>query len=337
MALRLIEIYLPEGSDDRVEALLEEHRHGAVWEHPVRGTGRWVRVLATAEEVEPLLDELQNRFAEMEDCRILLLPVEATIPHLEESEEEAEEGDEKEAKKGGTRISRDELYTEATGMTRLTPVYALMVLLSTVVAAIGMLQDSVAVVIGAMVIAPLLGPNMALSLATTLGDLSLARTAIRSNGVGVLVALAVSVLIGFLLAVDPTVGEIASRTRIDLGDVTLALASGSAGALAFTTGVSAILVGVMVAVALLPPLVAVGLLLGSGRLALAGTAALLLLANLICVNLAGVLTFLIQGVRPRTWLEAEQARKAIRIAVSLWTILLAVLIVTILISQGALL
>ena len=81
----------------------------------------------------------------------------------------------------------------------------------------------------------------------------------------------------------------------------------------------------MVAVALLPPLVATGLLLGTGDLPAAGNAALLTLTNVVCVNLAGVLTFLVQGVRPRRWVEVEQARASTRIAVALWVLTLAVL------------
>lgn len=66
----------------------------------------------------------------------------------------------------------------------------------------------------------------------------------------------------------------------------------------------------MVAVALLPPLVAVGMLAGSGHFLQAMGAFMLFAVNLICVNLAGVVTFIIQGVRPRTWWEAERAKKA---------------------------
>lgn len=113
----------------------------------------------------------------------------------------------------------------------------------------------------------------------------------------------------------------------------MALASGCAGALAFTTGVSTTLIGVMVAVALLPPLVTFGLLLGGGHLVLAMGALSLFLVNLICVNLAGVTTFLVQGIHPATWWEKDQAEKATRIAIVLWIALLAALVGLILLFQ----
>ena len=103
--------------------------------------------------------------------------------------------------------------------------------------------------------------------------------------------------------------------------------------LAFTSGASISLIGVMVAVALMPPLIAFGLLLGSGNPAEALGALLLLIANLICVNLAGVTTFLVQGIRPRKWWEASKAKRATRIAITLWSLLLAVLIAVVLFSR----
>ena len=138
--------------------------------------------------------------------------------------------------------------------------------------------------------------------------------------------MALSVIIGALVHVDPSLPEVASRTRAGPGDFAVALASGCAGALAFTTGVSATLIGVMVAVALLPPLVTFGLLLGGGHPALAMGALSLFLMNLICVNLAGVTTFLVQSIRPATWWEKDRAKTATRIAIGLWVALLAALV-----------
>jgi uncharacterized hydrophobic protein (TIGR00341 family) len=181
-------------------------------------------------------------------------------------------------------------------------------------------------VIGAMVIAPLLGPNVALALATTLGDLPLAKQAALTSIAGIATVTVMTLIIGALLHVDPTLSQLASRTQVGLSDVALALAAGCAGALAFTTGVSAILVGVMVAVALLPPMVTFGLLLGGGQITLAMGALSLLAANLICINLAAVVTFMVQGIRPATWWEKDRAKKATRIAIAFWVTLLVLVV-----------
>ena len=115
--------------------------------------------------------------------------------------------------------------------------------------------------------------------------------------------------------------------------VDAALASGAAGVLAFTTGVSATLIGVMVAVALLPPLTVSGLLLGAGHVHDSFFAFLLLMTNIICINLSGIITFWFRGISPRTWWEADKAKKSTRKALVSWTVTLGLLIAVILLWQ----
>jgi uncharacterized hydrophobic protein (TIGR00341 family) len=232
------------------------------------------------------------------------------------------------------RVSREELYADVIRTTKISKVYAFMVALSSIVAAVGVMEDSVAVIIGAMVIAPLLGPSVALSLATTLGDTNLAKRALKASMLGIFVALGLAFLMGLVLPIDTSNAEIVSRTRVGLGDVAIALAAGSAGALAFTTGLSAILIGVMVAVALLPPLVTFGLLMGSGHELLALGSILLFITNFICVNLAGVAIFLAQGIRPADWLEARKAKNATYLALLLWIVMLGALVAIIIVFKN---
>ena len=123
------------------------------------------------------------------------------------------------------RISREELFAEINDSMSFNRIYVAIVVLSAVVAAIGMLRDNVAVVIGAMVIAPLLGPNVGFAFATTPGDIRLARRALKTNMLGVLIAFMLSVCVGFLLDVNPEIKEIASRKQVHLFDIVLALAS----------------------------------------------------------------------------------------------------------------
>jgi uncharacterized hydrophobic protein (TIGR00341 family) len=337
MALRLIEMVLPEKDGVELRALLKEH---TVLEHRqlrLPDGEVLVRILLDAEQSEAVLDQLGERYASKDGTRLVVLPVEATLPRAEpEPEPETATAPEQASsgEKPPGRIGREELYEDIKDAAQCSRVYLAMVVLSTIVAAIGLYYNSVAIIIGAMVIAPLLGPNMALALATTLGDLSLLRRALLTALAGIATTMVLAVIIGVLLDIDPASPEIASRNGVGLGDLAVALASGAAGALAFTTGVSTTLIGVMVAVALLPPLVAFGLLLGGGHAALAMGALSLFLMNLICVNLAGVTTFLVQGIRPATWWEKDRAVKASRIAIVLWAALLAGLIGMILLLRN---
>jgi uncharacterized hydrophobic protein (TIGR00341 family) len=175
---------------------------------------------------------------------------------------------------------------------------------------------------------------VSLAFATTLGDKDLAVRSIKVNLLGILLALIFSAVLGLLLEIDPNLPEIASRTTVGIGDVVLALAAGCAATLSFTAGMPGALIGVMVAVALLPPLVTLGMLLGTGYWKEALGAALLLATNLICINLSGVTTFLIQGVGPLSWWETGKAKKAAHNAILIWTFLLSLLVLFIVLARS---
>jgi len=277
------------------------------------------------------MDLFEKTFSHVNGFRLVLLPVEATLPRIEKemplskADPEPKQGIKKRI--GRERISREELYADIVDSTRLSNVYIALTILSTVVAAIGLLKNNVAVIIGAMVIAPFLGPNVALALSTTLGDTPLGTRALKTFLVGIIIVMALSVGMGYLFDAQLHIPEIKARTQTDLSDLILALASGAAGVLAFTTGISSALIGVMVSVALLPPLTVCGLLLGAGSPAPSFAAFLLFIINVICVNFAGVMTFFIQRITPRTWWEAK---KATRKAIVIWSLILIVLVIVIL-------
>lgn len=328
MALRLIELVFPEDANTRVEEALEDREVVGTWQDRRGEEFVVLHLLVKAEETEPIMDRFEQQFSALPDFRMVLFPVEAALPRQEAAPEEdpspAAEASEPVEKM--QRVSREELHEEATDAASPSRVFLALTFLSAIVAAVGLMRNDMAVIIGAMVIAPLLGPNVALALATTLDDRSLAREALKTSVLGFGIALVLSVAIGLIWTPDPDVSAIASRTRLGYDDLLLALAAGSAGTFAFTSGLSGAVIGVMMAVALLPPLVTFGMLLGSGNIALAMGAGLLTAANIICVNLAGVATFLVQGVRPRSWWEAEKAKRRTRRAAVIWAALLGVLI-----------
>jgi uncharacterized membrane protein len=125
---------------------------------------------------------------------------------------------------------------------------------------------------------------------------------------------------------DVSVRELATRTEAGLGSAALAIASGAPGAFSITTGLSSVLVGVIVAVALLPPAVTLGLMLDRGEEGLDAGAGELLTINVVCINLASKVVFLIKGIRPQTWWEKEEAKRAIIRHVVVWLMILVWLI-----------
>lgn len=328
MALRLIEMVVPDTKKKEVEAALEDQPVLSFWNEEITDERTLIKILLSTKETENIMDFLEKRFSSVEGFRIILLSVEASVPREEESEEKVEEEKPhvKKEEEKMARISREELYSDINDATALSTVYMGMIVFASIIAAVGIYRQNIAVIVGAMIIAPILGPNMALSLSVTLGDLKLARKAIATNLAGIGTAFIVSVVLGLFIPVNPEISKVVVRGTLGLGDFALALSVGSAGALAFTSGISSTLIGVMVAVALLPPLVTFGLMIGGGYTNYAWGALFLFLTNLICVNLAGVFTFLIRGIRPLSWWEADRAKKSTIIAVIIWMLLLGALI-----------
>jgi uncharacterized hydrophobic protein (TIGR00341 family) len=335
MALRLIQAIIPLNRKDQLQNLIRGESFIESWDQTIGDSRYKLSFLLPAEESEHLVSRLEQRFSDTATFRIIIYPIEATIPIPDEPETETNRGTSKEKgkKEGKGRISRDELYNDLVDSTRLTWVFVVLMVASTVVATTGIIRNSEAIIIGSMVIAPLLGPNVALSLATTLADINLAKNALRVTLIGIFISLSLSVLTGMILNIDTESPQIVSRLKPNIGDIGLSLASGVAGALAFTSGVASALVGVMVAVALLPPLVTFGLLAGSGAWEIATGALLLLFINIICINLSGVVTFVIQGIKPSGGKEENIARNTSRASIIIWSVLLILLMLSLYFSH----
>jgi uncharacterized hydrophobic protein (TIGR00341 family) len=336
MGQRLVEMFVQRSEGEAAEALLREKGVGLVWREDYSVDKALLRVLVDAGQTDAVLELLENRFGATEDFHAFILPVEATLPRPKEPETPAEV-DEAAKLRQAYRVSIEEVRQRVGEMIGVNRIFLLVLVLSTITAAIGLYRSNTAIVIGAMVIAPLLGPNVALALATTLADLRLARRALYTAGVGIGGALAIAVVLGVLQPLNPTTllesPEFVSRTDVGLSDIALALVVGAAGALAVTSVVSSALVGVMVAVALLPPIVVLGVLMGSQLWGDALGAALLVGVNLGAINLAGVVTFYAQGVRPKRYWEAERASRMMRWASILWLLVLLALAALILYNQ----
>ncbi len=280
-----------------------------------------MRLLVQDHQVQTALDLLQGVLGAQHSARILVMQIEAYLPK-ETDETERDKEDKASA-------ARESLYDSVEKNAHVDSTYLLLVALSTVVASVGMIQDSPAVVIGAMVIAPLLGPNLALSFGTALGDWALMRKALISSAAGLGLAIGLSMLIGLVWTGELDSAQLTTRTEAGADSVVLALTVGAAAALSLVSGLSSVLVGVMVAVALLPPAATLGLMLGSGQMESAMGAALLLSVNVVCINLVSKIVFLCKGIRPRTWMENEKARKAMRIVLLVWAVTLGLLILMI--------
>ena len=178
---------------------------------------------------------------------------------------------------------------------------SILLILSTMIATAGLLSDSAAVVIGAMLVAPLMNPVMAAAGAVVMGwpgRFYGALWLVTAMGIGALLLSSLITVLSPDLVFLPE--QVLARTRPTFYDLLIALAAGSAGAYTITRKETSAIPGVAVAVALLPPLASAGILLTTAEHELALRAVVLFLTNLIAMVLAGALTFMAVGVSPAT-------------------------------------
>ena len=165
--MKYVEIIAEADSSETVLAIakkekVQDFRLGVVEEDGKQQ----MRMLVSADKLQLVLDALQNLLVEQLTAHIVVLSVDVSLPKPKEEERKQEDA------------ASEELYEGVEKGVRLDINFAVLVILSSLVAAIGLITNNVVVIIGAMVIAPLLGPNLALSFVTAMGDVSLIRKSV---------------------------------------------------------------------------------------------------------------------------------------------------------------
>ena len=168
----------------------------------------------------------------------------------------------------------------------LTPRFALMTVLSCGIAILGLLQNSVAVIIGAMLVSPLMGPIVALGFSLTTVDYRQMKRSVLALGVGLLLALVISILVVSVSPLQAETPEILARTQPNLFDLLVAVFSGLAGGYAVIKRKGEAIVGVAIATALMPPLAVVGYGIATLKIHIAMGSFLLFMTNLLAIALS---------------------------------------------------
>ncbi len=196
----------------------------------------------------------------------------------------------------------------------LTGRYLIMTFISAAIAILGLMLSSPAVVIGAMLMSPMMGPIVALGFSLTLLDWAELKQSLTALGIGFGLALLVAILLTVLSPLKEPTAEILARTRPNFFDLLIAVFSGVAGAYAVIKQRGETIIGVAIATALMPPVATVGFGLGTGDLLIAGGAFFLFMTNLVAIALAATLTATFYGFRPRI-LERPQPWRALAVVV----------------------
>ncbi|MCJ7434200.1 MAG: DUF389 domain-containing protein [Anaerolineales bacterium] len=224
---------------------------------------------------------------------------------------------------------RDQVIEEISQTTSSSFDFFLLVILSCSIATMGLITNSPAVIIGAMLVAPLMSPIIGLGLASITGNGRLAETALsallRGAGLAILLSVIMTVINRNLpfVVLQELPAEVLARTHPSPIDLVIALAGGLAAAYAMTRpNISAALPGVAIATALMPPLCTVGVGLALERWDVAGGAALLFITNAITIAFAAALVFFLRGFAPKRRSESKHASRALLISAILTLALL---------------
>ena len=183
-------------------------------------------------------------------------------------------------------VKHAEITASVTEGAPFTNRYSFMVVMACGIAILGLLQNSAAVIIGAMLISPLMGPIVALGFSLTLLDTQLMRKSLVAVAVGVVLALAIAVGVVLVSPLQDPTSEILARTRPNLFDLLVAVLSGLAGGYAVIRQKGETIVGVAIATALMPPLAVVGFGLATGKSTIAYGAGFLFMTNLLAIALS---------------------------------------------------
>jgi uncharacterized hydrophobic protein (TIGR00271 family) len=207
--------------------------------------------------------------------------------------------------------------------------FFLLVVLSCSIATLGLITDSPAVIIGAMLVAPLMSPIIGIGLASMTGNATLLRNALSALIRGALLAVALASLMTLLnnqlpfFSIQELPKEVLARTRPTPIDLVIALAGGVAAAYALTQpNLSAALPGVAIATALMPPLCTIGIGIALGRWDVAGGATLLFITNTVTIAFASVLVFFLRGFSSDLRIKNHQVPRSLVLAALLTVLLL---------------
>jgi uncharacterized hydrophobic protein (TIGR00271 family) len=215
--------------------------------------------------------------------------------------------------------SQKEAYDILASAAKPDRTYYVLTAVAAVIATLGLLLDSIPVIIGAMLVAPLMTPVLAIGLSLSRGDLKLVRQVIASVAGGALAALLFSTAVAILAPGFVEGRYVTALTEPTLLDLGVAFAAGLAGAYTFVyKHLSASLPGVAIAAALVPPLGAVGIGIGNLEPAIIFGAGLLFLANIIAIGLAATLVFIALGYSPMRGKKGREGRAtALKVAIAL--------------------
>ena len=337
--MRLIQLLVTDDLLDDVLAELDDANvdYAIMEESGERPETTLLQFPVPTEAVDDVLETLREDVGVDDDAYTIVADAEtATTEHIDELQEKYTESDEG----GDDTLAEVELLTKAKGLNPNTTTYLSMTLFSTVIATAGLLRNSAAAVVGAMVIAPFFGTALSINAGICCEDRSMFVDGLKSQVAGLAVAVVGATAFAWLMRTFSFVPPGVSLTHStqfslfmtpSLLSVCVALAAGAAGAFALATALPVALAGVAIAAAITPSAAALGISLAWRDPILAAGALTLLAVNVVAINVAGVAVLWFLGYHPATELASLRSASARHTK----TALLAVAVVAAVVLTGA--
>ncbi|MDY6777014.1 MAG: TIGR00341 family protein [Candidatus Nanohaloarchaea archaeon] len=313
--MKHVEITGPEAQREELEEAVKEYDEDASIGEVERDGEDFIKIELSidSDEVDQLTEDVKGiKEIESGDLTINVLEETATI----------EKGV---RRQGGTwSISVQEMYTKAFSFSVFDRASWALIALASVIAVFGVVTENVMVVIGAMVIAPMLGPFIAVSFGLVIGDPKIIRESLLYGALSILLAAGTAFLVGIPVPTEPN-PLMLLIAEPGFATIPLSLAVGSAAALTFMTEARENLAGIAVAIALVPPSAVVGLALAMENTTILIDVLTVLATNVSSLVLAGSVTFKLFGVNPSTSYREKVSEENLKIAVAISALTLLLL------------
>ncbi len=303
--MKRLEITVPRNNRDAVDEVVNEFCEDVTYSEVKKEDGKYVKFQMIVEPDD--IDELIEKVRHIKEVKSGDLTVE-----IIEEEAKIEKG--KKMKNVSSQLSTQEMYSKALTFSQFDISSWVLIMLSAGIAVFGMMMENVMVVVGAMVIAPLIGPFIASSFGFVIGD----RRIIKNSFMNAVFGVAIAILIAFIIP-KPGFEEpnalmemVANPTLII---VPLSIFVGSASALTFVSGNKEQLAGVAVAIALVPPAAVSGISLSIGAISMFLNSLIVILTNMAALILAGSITFKFVGVSPSTYYRKKVSQEKMKQAI----------------------
>ncbi|MDY6788499.1 MAG: TIGR00341 family protein [Candidatus Nanohaloarchaea archaeon] len=305
--MKRVDVTVPKGDRDEVREAIEEFSSDIITSEVKKDGKKFVQfqISIKSKDIDDLIDSVKHlKDLDTGDLTIEVLDQKARV----------EKG--KQIKGESSTMSVQEMYQKAFEFSSFNLHSWALIALSAGIAELGVVMESVIVVIGAMVIAPLLGPFISASFGLVIGDRRLIQDSLVHAALGVLLAIGSAYLISTPVAAEVNaLMELISNPTF--ATIPLSLFVGSAAALTFASGRDESLAGIAVSIALVPPAAVAGLTLSMGNFSMFADVMLVLTTNLASLILAGSATFKFLGISPSTYHRKKISEERLKQAVTI--------------------